>query len=147
MILGAIPILENGMEKAWGGVLVTLFGSPLIGITGLSYGFKRNLTNEYGAGDTPIGRGQGNVEFDEGKLTVRQREIEKIVKASPLNDLTLIPFFDIVIKISDLKTAKGTIVTLHNCQFKDQMFTSKQGDTKIESDLTFIFAGITQQIL
>lgn len=45
----ATPLI-NGINYDWGSVSVILFGTPVVGITKITYKSKQDKVNNYGAG-------------------------------------------------------------------------------------------------
>lgn len=139
MAISNIKVMENGMEVGWASLRLLLFSSiPLTGIESISFGSKRTVTNEYGAGDKPIGRGLGNIEYEDVKLEVRYAEVVRIQRAAANLglDITKIPMFSINMQIGDGLSSITQNVILKYCTFIDDMFSSKQNDTKINVTLT-----------
>ena len=66
-----IPLV-NGVLYGWAEVLVAIAGVPLTGITSVEYADKQEVTNKYGAGRYPVGRGLGRIS-SEAKITLSRR--------------------------------------------------------------------------
>jgi hypothetical protein len=129
------PLL-NGINFSWANIKVNLFGVPVIGITDVEYGRKMKKENNYGYGQDPISRGYGNIE-NEGSITLYWDEWRRIVAAATTFDPLLIKPFDIQILFgsSSLNFKQDT---LRSCEFLDDPFSAKQGETKLMVKLPLI---------
>ncbi len=137
----AQPIFVNGVQHAWASLSCNMLGRTLTGITGITYGNDRAMENLYGAGDEPIGRGQGNNTYKDVNLEVYQFEVVALQVASG-GDITLIPPFDIVVQYKATQDSPLVTDIIRNCQFKNNMREPKQGDTSLKVKLDLICAGI-----
>jgi hypothetical protein len=133
--------LINGVEPAWGNLTVNIAGVPLVAITAIDYDENQNIENHFGAGQTPISRGYGNIEAT-GKLTLLMSEVEAIRASSVSGRLQDIAPFDII--VSYVPQGSTSIIThkLRNCQFKNNPVTQSQGATKTEVNLDLIISHI-----
>jgi hypothetical protein len=120
--------LVNGINYSWSNIKFNFFGVPLIGITDIDYGRKMKKDNNYGWGQDPISRGYGNIE-NEGSISIYWDEWRKIIAAAPTNDPLFILPFDIQVLFgsSSLNFKQDT---LRACEFDDDPFTAKQGESK-----------------
>ena len=134
-------IFVNGINRGWGDILLVLFGIPVVGITEISYKDKQNKENQYGAGNEPVSRGYGKIEY-EASLTLYREEWEAIIQASPDKKPRKIPPFEIQVLL--LPTGGGQAATdvLKNVEFLEDDMSSKQGDTSIMVTIPLIIAGI-----
>lgn len=132
--------LINGVNYAWANVSIILFGTPVVGVLSIDYKAKQAKDNNYGAGSVPVSRGYGRVEFD-ANIEMYTDTWKAIIAESPNRDPLQIPFFDIVV------TFGGTGVTvdkdvLRACEFMENPFEAKEGDTKLTVKIPLIIAGI-----
>jgi hypothetical protein len=120
--------LINGINYSWANVKLNLFGVPVIGITEIEYSRKMKKENNYGFGQDAISRGYGNIE-NEGTISIYWEEWRKIIAAAPSFDPMYIKPFDIQVLFgqSGLNFAQDT---LRSCEFAEDPFSVKQGDTK-----------------
>lgn len=135
--------LINGINYSWANIKFNLFGVPVIGITDISYGQKLKKDNNYGYGQYPISRGYGNVE-PTGDVTLYWDEWRKIIAAAPSKDpLQIVPFdIQVLFGSSALSFQQDT---LRSCEFVDDPFTAKQGDTKLLIKIPLI-VGLIQHL-
>lgn len=134
-------VFINGVQHAWASVRVNFLGRTLTGILSFSFGDKRLKENIYGAGDEPIGRGHGNREYDAPSMEVYQFEVEALQAISGGN-ICDIPPFEIVVSFKETLNATTKTYTIQNCEFTNNKFDLKQGDTKSVIKLDLICAGI-----
>ena len=132
--------LINGVNYSWANITCVIFGVPVVGILKVDYKSKQKKENHYGFGTKPIGRGYGNEEF-EGSLELYQDEWNRIKAASPNKDPKQIPPFDIQILFAGtgLDTSK---TVLRMCEFTEDHFSGKQGDTKFTVNVPLIIGDI-----
>jgi len=132
--------LINGINYSWANVKLNLFGVPLIGITEIEYSRKMKKENNYGFGQEAISRGYGNIE-NEGSISIYWEEWRRIIAASPSFDALLIKPFDIQVLFGQ-NGLNFKQDTLRACEFVDDPFTAKQGDTKLIIKLPLIIGSI-----
>ena len=135
----ATPLI-NGTNYSWANVTLVLFGVPVTGVTDISYSKKQKKENNYGAGAEPVSRGYGNVEYD-ASITFYADTWHKIIAASPDRDPTKITPFDIQVTFGG---SRVTAVThkLRSCEFTEDPFEGKSGDTKLMAKVPLVIAGI-----
>lgn len=137
----ATPLI-NGVNYSWASVSVILFGVPLVGITSVSFKRKQAKTNNYGAGVDPVGRGHGKKEY-EGSIEIYLDELKKVISAAPGRDILDIPAFDILIKTGN-SASDATIDILKSCEFTEDPFDAKHGDTALTVKLPLVIGLITR---
>lgn len=121
--------LINGINYSWANITVVIFGVPVVGITKVSYKRKQKKEDNYGAGSQPVSRGYGNYEY-EGSIELYTDEWRRIIANAPGRDPMQIPPFDIQIIYAGAKLTPEKDV-LRSCEFMDDDFDAKQGDTKL----------------
>lgn len=132
--------LINGINYAWSDLVVNIMGSPVAGITSISYKKSRKIENNYGAGSMPVSRAFGNVEF-ECKIKLYLDEVQVLKALIPTGDLQDIPEFDIV--VSFVNTSNLPVQhTIRKCRFMSNGVDLSQGDTKVEIELEILPADI-----
>lgn len=137
--MAVVPLI-NGTSYSWANIKLVLFGVPVIGITSIDYKKSQKKENNYGMGTEPISRGYGNSEY-EGKITLYREEWMKIVLAAPTKDPLAIAPFDIQVNFGG-ERVQASLDVLKSCEFLEDPFTVKQGDTKIMIELPLIIAAI-----
>lgn len=135
--------LINGVNYSWSNVKLNLFGVPVVGITEISYNRKQKKENNYGAGQDPVSRGYSNREY-EASITIYRDEWQRIIAASPDKDPLNIKPFDIQVLFggSSVQFAQDT---LRSCEFMNDPFEAKQGDSKLMVKLDLIVGLIEHQ--
>lgn len=136
----ATPLI-NGVNYSWSNVKFNLFGVPVVGITEIMYKRKQAKENNYGAGTEPVSRGYGNVEY-ECEITLYLDEWRRIIAAAPVKDPLLIKPFQIQVLFGDSSIAFRQD-NLEACEFMEDPFETKQGDSKILIKIPLIIAGVT----
>ena len=136
----ASTALINGVNYAWSSIKFNLFGVPVVGITSIDYARKQKKENGYGYGEEPISRGRGNREYD-ASVELYFDEWRRIIAAAPSRDPLDIAPFDIQVLFggSNLVYAQDN---LRMCEFMDDPFTAKQGDTRLLIKIPLIVGGI-----
>ena len=132
--------LINGINYAWGNISFILFSTPVIGIVSINYKEKQDKKNNYGAGTKPVSRAYGQFEY-EGDIELYLDTWKGIINDSPLRNPLLIAPFDIPVTFS----GNGVIVTkdvLRACEFMENPFTGKSGDTRLTVKISLIIGDI-----
>lgn len=128
--------LINGINYSWANIKFNFFGVPLIGISEIEYDRKQKKENNYGWGSDPISRGYGNTE-PEASISIYWDEWRRVIAAAPTFDPLLIIPFDIQVLFGS-SALKFKQDTLRSCEFMNDPFTAKQGDTKFIIKLPLI---------
>lgn len=131
------PPLINGVEPAWANLTINIAGVPAVGITAIDYDDKQTIENIYGMGQSPVGRGYGNIE-PTASLSLLMSEVEAIRAASPTGRLQDIAPFDIVVSYAPVNSTKIITHKIRNCQFTDNPVSHTQAATKTEVNLTLL---------
>jgi len=134
--------LINGVAYSWSSISFVLFGVPVSGITSIEYNRKQAKTNNYGQGSEPVSRGYGRKEYD-GMIEIYLDEWKKVIAAAPNRDPLQIGWFDIPVVYGN-SIADATKDTLRACEFLEDPFTAKEGDTKLPVKIPLIIAQITR---
>lgn len=132
--------LINGINYSWANVSVVLFGTPVVGILGITYKRKQKKENNYGAGNEPVSRGYGMKEY-EGSIELYTDTWKAIIAASPNRDPMQIVPFDIPVVFG----GTGVLTTkdvLRAVEFLEDPLETKTGDTKITVTIPLIIGGI-----
>lgn len=134
--------LINGVAYSWSSITFTLFGVPVAGIVSIEYNRKQTKTNNYGAGQQPVSRGYGRVEY-EGSIEIYLDEWKKIIQAAPGRDPLKIPWFTIPVVYSN-SIADITTDVLNAVEFLEDPFNAKEGDTKLTVKIPLIIGSINR---
>ncbi len=135
----ATPLI-NGVNYSWSNITLVLFGVPVVGVTKINYKRKQKKENNYGAGSQPVSRGYGNYEY-EGSIELYVDEWKRIVASAPDRDPLQIPPFDIQVLYSGARLGTKKDV-LRSCEFTEDPFEAKQGDTKLLVSIPLIIGTI-----
>ena len=123
-----IPLI-NGIANSWNNITCIIAGTPIIGITNIEWNYKQAKDLNYGAGAYPVSRGYGKKEYS-GSIEIYYETLKSIESIAPLNDITNIPMFDIVVTFGGVGIVPNVVV-LKACEFMEMPFSATQGDTKI----------------
>lgn len=132
--------LISGVNYSGVNISVVLFGTPIIGITSIKYNRKQKKENNYGFGAEPVSRGYGQREY-EGSIDLYLDTWKSIIDASPGRDALAIGPFDIQV----LFGGQGVLTTkdvLKACEFLEDPFDGKSGDTKLMVTVPIIIGRI-----
>lgn len=133
-------VLINGVNYDYGTVQLVLFGITVNGVTSIEYNRKQKKENNYGGGYNPISRGYGLIEFD-GKIELYQDVWKQIIASSPNRDPLQIGPFDIPVVYGN-SIATTTTDVLRACEFMEDPFAGKSGDTKLMVTIPLIIGAI-----
>jgi hypothetical protein len=128
--------LINGIAYSWSNIKFNLFGVPVVGIVAIEYDTTQKKENNYGQGNVPVSRGYGNKEF-KASIEIYRDEWQRIIDASPNKDPLAIQPFDIQVLFGGTSVSAKQD-TLRSCEFLNDPFTVKQGDTKISIKIDLI---------
>jgi len=137
--------LINGVNYSWGNLAVVIFGNVTIGITEISYKRKQEKTNNYGAGNEPISRGYGRVEY-EGSITMYVDEWKRIIQAAisqGINSPLEISASDMQVVYAGSRVLPSTD-KIESFEFLEDPFDGKEGDTKFMVTIPIIIGGLTK---
>lgn len=132
--------LINGVNYSWVNITLVMFGSPVRGFLEVNWNRKQKKENNYGWGPDPISRGYGNKE-PEADITLYWDEWRQIINAASDKDPNNIPMFDIQVLFGG-SSVNFEQVTLQACEFVEDPFQAKQGDTKFTIKIPLIVGAI-----
>jgi hypothetical protein len=137
----AAPLI-NGVAYGWGNIQVMLFGNPLTTISKIEYTHKQEKQNIYGAGNEPVARGYGRVEYS-GSIEMKTDEWKQIIAASPnRNPLNIAPFdINVVFGGANVLPQKDTLKMV---EFMENPLESSEGDTSITVKIPIIIGAIVR---
>ena len=121
--------LINGINYSWSSIRMEILGSPITGVTAISYGEKDNKENNYGAGRYPVSRGYGNVE-PTCSVSMYKDTIEALQKVAPNGRIQDIPPFDVTVAYVT-RGGKFMKEIIRNFEFSENQVQSNQGENKI----------------
>ena len=135
-----MPALINGINYSWANVKLNLFGTPIVGVVAIEYDSTQEKKNNYGVGVEPVSRGYGNKEY-KGSIEIYRDEWQKIIAASPNKDPLDVKPFDIQVLFggSSVQFAQDNLLA---CEFLNDPFTAKQGDSKLMAKIDLIIGDV-----
>ena len=136
-------VLRNGINYSWGDIKLVLFGRVVTGNTQISYKKSQTKENNYGAGEEPVSRGYGNVEYEASiELYVDEWRSIKASAQAAGSDVLSLPPFDIQVIYGNSRTQRLGTDVLQQCEFLEDPFEGSQNDTKMLVTIPLIIAGI-----
>ena len=140
--------LINGTSYSWAQITINIQGTPLYGVTALSYSETQEKTNNYGRGSAPTSRGRGRKEY-EASMTIRLGELEALRASIASRNLVDIPAFDVTVAFipNNADTNVPLVHTLKNAEFLSDSVDVSEGDTSIEVDMPLIISEIIRESL
>lgn len=133
--------LINGEAYSWSQISLVLLGTPVVGITNVSYTEEQEMEENYGAGNRPVSRGYGKI-TTEGSITLYMTEVEALQDAVSSGRLQDIPEFDIVVSYIPNDSNRTKTHILRNCRFKNNGREIDQGATNITTELSLMISHI-----
>ena len=125
--------LVNGQAYSYADITVTILGTPIAGITSISYSDTQEITENMGSGRFPVSRGFGTIS-SEASLTIDRAELNALLLASPGNRLQNIGEFDITVSYVPTGSAPVTDI-IKNCRFKNTPSGASEGDSNVIAEL------------
>lgn len=135
----------NNKEYAWGDVAVTLWGRPVLGITGIEYKTKQTKEARFGMGRQAKSIQHGKREY-EGTLTIMQSELIALNQAAKTKGYSSILEVDLDIVVS---YQSGLIITVDEiccASFTELPVAMKEGDLQAEIAMPFIAMDIEYDV-
>ena len=134
------PTLINGKAYTWADITMVIAGVPIAGVKAIKYKAKQDKVNNYGAGNKPVSRGHGRIEY-EASITLSMNEVQALIDAAPGRSLLKIPPTDIIISFLP---EDGVIAThkLRNAEFMEDGIDMKEGDTDVDQEIPLIISDI-----
>lgn len=132
--------LVNGQAYTWAQIDLKILGASVAGVTAISYEDMQEMEDNYGAGQLPVSRGYGKIEF-KASITLEMNEVVALQTLSPDGRLQSIPEFPIPVAYLP---ENGVIVTdvLQFCRFKGNKRDVKSGDMTIAVELELMIGSI-----
>ncbi|MCR9011960.1 MULTISPECIES: hypothetical protein [Porphyromonadaceae] len=135
----------NNKEYAWGDIIVTLFGRPVTGITGIEYKTKKAKEAKFGSGRHAKSIQHGKREI-EGTITLMQSEIIALNQAARqkgYKDILDVDFDILVSYMDGVAITTDKIVCVSISELPAGM---KEGDTQSEHALPFLALDIDYDV-
>lgn len=125
-----IPFI-NGVQPSWGSIKINLLSRTVTGVKNIEYSDPQTKEHIMGAGNHPVGRGNGNYE-PTASLELLEFETRGIMSSLPPGErLQDIPPFNIVVTYQPRNQKLLRTDIIRNCQFKSNGVTASQGDTEL----------------
>ena len=133
MALPIIPFINGFNSYAWSSISISFLSGLALGVKSIEYNDTLAMENVYGASFYPLQRGTGKYEAT-GSITLLAEEAEKVMAVATLvgGRLQFIPEFDITVRYANDNLAKTVTHVLHNCRFKNNGRSPKEGDMELE---------------
>lgn len=125
----AIVINKFGKMTGWNSLTVNLLGRDVEGITEIDYSDNKEKENAYGAGNMPVGRGEGSYTAKASVTLLIEEEIalqRSLPRGKRLADIAT---FDIVAEYEYGDHLYRD--RIRNCEFTGRSIAVKQGDKVI----------------
>lgn len=131
----------NGKRHAWASIAINFLGRTVTGVESIAYDDNVDKTNNQGAGQYAVSRGEGNYTA-KCKIKLHKYEVDAILKASAGARLQAIPEFDIVVSYMPKGQDLAITDVIRNCEFLNNGVDTKQGDTVISTEYELIVSHI-----
>lgn len=130
--MGVVIVNQFGTMIGWTKVSARVFGRDLVGIRKLAYSDEKEIENEYGAGDMPVGESEGNYKAEASiELTIEERLAlqESLPPGVRLQDIAAFP-------IVSSYEYNGRVFkdVIQNCRITNNGVDVKQGDKTIATE-------------
>jgi len=133
-------VMINGINYSAQNVTIVMFGTPILGVTKISYNKKQGKENNYALQNEPVSRGYKTAEYD-CSIEMYKDEWVGIIASAPNNDPTQIPPFEFqVIYSGDSVNYKEDHILF--AEFLEDPMSVGSGDTKILLTIPMIIGGI-----
>jgi hypothetical protein len=129
-----VPII-NGKEYGWADIQFAFLGRPVLGVTAIKYGGKRDRKFIYGVGPQPVAYANG-VQENDGSITLLQSEFEAMVRSAGGKQPTELAPFPIIVQYLDESNMMVKDI-LHYVLITEWGKDIKQGDLNMEITLPF----------
>ena len=136
-------MIVNGLNYSWGNIEITttLTGTlPLQLVQEIEYSDKQNIENTYGAGNFPVGQGQGMVKY-EGSITLYKETILLLQSISPTGRLQDLGAFTASVSMGNTSQAFIT-ETLQSVWFLENALNAKVDDTRLTYKIPLVIGNI-----
>lgn len=139
-MVNQVPMI-NGQQHAFADIKIQTLGRVITGFTSINYDDNVDKQNNYGAGQYPNHRAQGNYTAN-CNITLYQFEIVALQQAAAGGRLQQIPPFDIVVEYQPKNGGAPVTDIIKNCEFKTNGRSLSQGDMMSQHDFELIISHI-----
>lgn len=122
-----IPLI-NGAQHSWASIKCRIGILTIVGITEINYKTEQEISDNYGIGVDPIGRGFGRRTYS-ADITLYREEVEALRAASMTGRLQDLGFFDIVVSFLPFQGQKPITHIIKNCSIKNDDVSASEGQT------------------
>ena len=129
----------NGQLYGWAQIRIRYLTQIVTLVKAIEYKRSTDMDNEYGAGNSPMAQGEGNITF-EGSIEIFLDEIQTLIDVSPLKCLESIPSFDITVSYGTVLKNKTDILAF--CRFKETPGGMAQGDKSKSYSIPLLIGAI-----
>lgn len=136
--------LINGVTHSWANLLVAIAGIPITGINKITYKDTQKMENIYGAGQKPVGRGYGKIEFT-GTISLLRSEIETLRESCSTKRLQDIAPFDVIVQFLPVNGQKVMTHILKNVQIQNDDVEVSEGDVSNFTILNLVIGDIEKR--
>lgn len=133
-----IPLI-NGTAYDFSQIIVTILGVPVASVSSIEYSEEQEKTNNYGAGNRPVSRGQGAIEA-KASIEFSMNDVESIRAVALNGSLLNIPAFDITVFFGNLQNPVTHV--LKNAEFINDGIETSQGDTDVKRKFDLVISHI-----
>ncbi|RKZ83408.1 MAG: hypothetical protein DRQ39_09530 [Gammaproteobacteria bacterium] len=132
--------LINGVSPAHVDLIINILGTPIVGVTAITYSESQEITPNHSTSPLPTSVGFGIV-TPVATLTLTSEAAQALSAIAPGGKIQNIPFFDIGVNF----IPEGGFYTRHSlkkCRFKGRDLNSAVGNSQIEETLELFVAQI-----
>lgn len=130
----------NGSHYNWSNIEFSINGITFLDVVSISYEETQERELVFGAGNRPIGYGDGNIECS-ASVTLKMEAVQELQKIAPNGRLQSIEPFEI--SVSFLNSQNDIVTdTLRNCLFMTNKRDFNQGDKSFDVDLDLLLTHI-----
>lgn len=133
--------LINGINYSWGNISLILFNRAIFGVSAIDWKKKQDKKDNPGMGFKNVSRGYGLEAVDSASITFSYDEWARIKAQAPQGNPLRIPPFDITVRFGG-NGVPPTKVVLKMCEFMEDSFTGKAGDTSLPVTIPLIVGDI-----
>jgi len=133
-----IPLI-NGTAYDFSQIIVTILGVPVASVSSIEYSEEQEKTNNYGAGNRPVSRGQGAIEA-KASIEFSMNDVESIRAVALNGSLLNIPAFDITVFFGNLQNPVTHV--LKNAEFVNDGIETSQSDTDVKRKFDLVISHI-----
>lgn len=133
--------LINGVSPAHVNLVINILGTPIVGITAITYSELQEITPNHSTNPLPTSVGFGIV-TSTASITLTSEAAQALSNIAPGGKIQNIPFFDIGINFIPESSTTYYRHSLKSCRFKGRDLNSAVGNSQIEETLELFVAEI-----